>query len=261
MRSLALRRTGLFIGALVVCAALVVGVVALLNSNLFAANELSVQGVSALSRDYILKIAAIDKEQSTILFDEQDLEQKLEENVWVKDARVETSLPHKVNIAISERIPGTFVVGEEESYLLSQDGYWLGKYKSKSGTVTDTDADSESLKLAKDQRPRIRITELEEPNYRRGIKAGSRTLANALAILDGLSPELISQLDYVSAPSVMEASVFTEDGLEIDIGSAEGIVEKDQIIRQIMKERAGDEVILINVRSIDKPTWRGLKTD
>jgi cell division protein FtsQ len=90
-----------------------------------------------------------------------------------------------------------------------------------------------------------------------GRKTLSEPLLNAIDVLEGLSPELRSMVRAISAPSIDKTSLITHEDIEIFIGSVDDLDKKDRVARQILEEQAGD-VVYINVRTVDRPTWRGL---
>jgi hypothetical protein len=90
-----------------------------------------------------------------------------------------------------------------------------------------------------------------------GKKVQGSILRNSLVILNGLDSGLLRTIESVKAPDIVRTTLYTNDGIELDIGSAKNIQEKNQIILEVLKEQEG-KVVLINVRTIEKPTWRGL---
>jgi len=90
-----------------------------------------------------------------------------------------------------------------------------------------------------------------------GKRISSKALSNALAVVSGIGSELRGKTDAVSAPAVGETTLLTDGGVEVLIGEATQLQTKDTIIRRILKEQAG-KVVFIDVRSVDRPVWRGL---
>ena len=84
------------------------------------------------------------------------------------------------------------------------------------------------------------------------------TMLNALKVLGGMGAQLRASARYISAASPDETAVFTKDGIEILFGSATQMQKKDFLARQILADQKG-KVVFIDVRSVDRPVWRGLK--
>ncbi len=61
----------------------------------------------------------------------------------------------------------------------------------------------------------------------------------------------------ISAPTVDKTAVITNDDVEIYIGAATQLAAKDRLIREILRREKG-KVVYINVRVVERPTWRGL---
>ena len=139
-----------------------------------------------------------------------------------------------------ERVPVALVdAGGAELWLASADGYWLSRRSAEDTTPV----------------PTIRDTPGAVPLA--GKVASSDEVRNALAVVAGLSPELRGRVRTVSAPTIDKTSITLDDGIQVFIGEATDIAKKDQRIRQILSEQK--KLVYINVRVVDRPTWRGLE--
>jgi cell division protein FtsQ len=83
-------------------------------------------------------------------------------------------------------------------------------------------------------------------------------LLNALAVLTGLSPELRAKVRTVSAPTVDKTALILPRGVQVFFGSAEDVTKKDIVARSILADNKN--VVYVNVRVVNRPTWRGLDT-
>ncbi len=99
------------LGALVI--AVVVGVLAVLGSSMFAVEQVSVSGVVYTDQDAL--DAVIDDLTGTavLLVDTADVEAQIEEISWVEDARVTTKFPDSASIEIRERTPVAAMMGAD----------------------------------------------------------------------------------------------------------------------------------------------------
>lgn len=236
---------------------LVWGAAVLVRGPVFYATDIVVKNNSAVESSTIKKIAAIAQRSSVLTLDKKSIERKITDDPWIVSAEIRKKLPHTVLITVVERKPAAVVVfPSAQRWLIDDEGVWLGKVSGEGkGTTSgldtryDTQFDAANLGIIKD----MPVTTAKE-----GKKTSSPEIANAMRIVAGLSDELFSQVERISCPSVTKTEIFTKIGIEIAIGDASNIALKDRIARSILKAQAGN-VVLINVRSVDAPTWRGLK--
>lgn len=80
---------------------------------------------------------------------------------------------------------------------------------------------------------------------------------NAIAVLEGVSARLRSEIVSISAPTIDGTTLYTSDRVEIVFGDAADARTKDLLVLKILDEHRG-KVVSIDVRTIDRPTWRGL---
>jgi len=260
MRRNALRRVALLFGMAVLLAAVVMGGRAALHSRLFAVTSIQVNGAKLLTQSEVTTLAAVPPESSTPLLNTRQIEKNLEACVWISKAQVRRKLPHQITITVTERSPLAAVSTDAGSWLIARDLWWLGAYSDTTGVVTAARKGALSVTLPQDARAGIvPITDVENPRPAPGRATSNGAVKNALAALLGISPELRAQVKSISAPSVVGTTLYLKNGVEIDFGSAAQCADKDTVIRKILAEQ-GDTVVLINVRTVDKATWRGLNT-
>jgi cell division protein FtsQ len=93
----------------------------LIASDLFRIDQVSIIGGSQLNQENILALSDIQTGVSTFTLDLEMIGRKIEENPWVKNARVERIFPRQVNIVIEERIP-VAIINLGYLYYLDQSG-------------------------------------------------------------------------------------------------------------------------------------------
>lgn len=105
VRRAANRKRLWWIGIGAVVLVVVLGVLALLGSSLFAVKDVTVTG--AVYTDAGALQAIVDELEGTptLLVDNAEIEAELEAIPWVADARVDTRFPHEATIEIRERTP------------------------------------------------------------------------------------------------------------------------------------------------------------
>lgn len=237
-RAIRLRRTGILAVGAVLVALVVWGLMALVRAPVFRIETVVVTGASHLTDAEVIALARIGDGKTLLQISASEVEKRVMTDPWVLRAEVSRDLPDTLRIAVTERRPLAAVdQGGTEMIVVSRDGYWLGKRSDEESGV-----------------PIIREVE-ERPAT--GERVASRELRNAVAIVRGLSPQMLGITRVIVAPSVEKTALITTDDVEIFIGAAERIGEKERIARQILREHAG-KVVYINVRVVDSPTWRGL---
>lgn len=244
---------------IIVLVLLVWGGVRLANSPVFYSNEIVVEGLSSIEETTVRELASIDTSASTLFLKKKDVQERVAKHPWISNVEVKKNLPHTVNIIVSERKPGAVVnIPEEGEWLLSQDSRWLGSVDTTASQIILVETDYKPILL--DVTSLVRIADVPKAGHKTGAPLKSDEIANALKIILGISKELRDQTEIISALSIPKTKLFTKNGIEIAIGSAKEITEKDKIAREIMRKEEG-KVVLINVRTITKPTWRGLSSE
>ena len=254
-RAYVLRLSNISIGIVLALALLIWGVVAFINSELFYPSDIEVQNARFLSEDDVRNIAAVDMQSSTITMDTAELEDRLIAHPWIMRANVSTRFPSNVVIEVFERTPAVELEVGGVSWIASSDGKWLGYLNERNTQIFDPTGSVGAVGIrAINIIPVTGIAELE-PEW--GERTDDESLLNVLAHLRGLDSRIISRVSRVSAPEVGRTSLFTIDEVELDVGRADDLDEKSAIILRILEREEGN-VVLINVRSIINPHWRGL---
>jgi cell division protein FtsQ len=237
-RTIRLRRIGLALLAVVGVGLAIWAIVALYQAPIFTVDRVIVAGARHYTRSQILGIADLPDEATLLRLRVSDIERRLEADPWIRDAVLDRDFPDTVRISVVEREPGAVVdAGGTALWVASSDGRWLGMRSAEdTGLVVVRDVPSIA------PRPGAAIAESE--------------VTNAVRVVDGLSQSLRKKVRFVSAPSVEETALKTKGGVEIFVGEATSMGEKDRIIREILARHDG--VVYINVRVVDRPTWRGV---
>lgn len=240
-RSLQLRRLAFGAGVMVLLAAVVFGAVALYRAPVFSIKEVAVSGEKHYSDADVKKIAAVPNDATLLRVPVEAIRERLEADPWIAEAKVDRDFPSTLNLIVRERTAAAVVdVAEDQAWLVSGDGYWLERVR-------------------KGESDHVVITDLKQVAPKRGSRVSEAEVQNAIKILSGLSSKLRKAVVTVSAPSVDETALRTRRDVEIFVGEAVSMSTKDRIVREILEREDG--VVYINVRVIDRPTWRGLEAD
>lgn len=223
---------------------LIVGVigggVSLYRSSLLSITEIEVEGVVELTADEVIDVAALPEGSTLLRFPRAEMEVRLAAHPWIAAAHISRRLPDGLVIHIDERSPAALVdTGEATFWLVDANAMVLGQR---------TPETTETVTVIRD------LTDFEPVA---GERSDSVSLENALRVLEGLSEEMLARVRAVSAPSVDLTTLMTVEDIEVLVGSAEDIEKKDAVALRIMEEQA-ETVVHINVRTVDRPTWRGL---
>ncbi|MCL2605996.1 MAG: FtsQ-type POTRA domain-containing protein, partial [Coriobacteriia bacterium] len=243
------------VGTIVLGLIILVGFI-IADSQFVAVNTIQVQGSRFLSDDEVQRNAAIRIGEPMLMLNVADAEERLADNPWIVQADISRQFPSTVTIELSERVPAVSVLHEDDLWVASSDGRWLGIHvPPPRNYVVDPTEVFEPVDIGEVNIIRVEDVFDIEPQW--GETVQSETLLNTLSLLRGLDSQIISRVHRVVAPEVGRTSLFTIDGVELDVGRADHLQEKSEIILAILEEYA-DDVILINVRSINNPTWRRL---
>jgi cell division protein FtsQ len=236
-RRRALRLRAVLVGAAIV--ALLVSCVVLYRSDLFAVSRIEVVGNVHLSADAVRALARVPADATLIRFPAAGVAQRVGADAWVAEVTVSRVFPDAMRIRVVERRPAAMVDAGAALWLVDGTGMVLAKrsIEQTASSVVVRDVPGLDLKV--------------------GQRTTSGPLLNAIAVLEGLSQQLRDRVGSVSAPTEDGTTLYTKDKVEIVFGAAADVRAKDALVRRILEEQAG-KVVSIDVRTVDRPTWRGL---
>ena len=229
---------------IVVAAVLLVifGSIFVYRSDLFHVNNVQINGVSHLTSQEITEIAAVPADSTLLRLDAAGIKQRLEDNAWVQSATIHRSLPDTIVIDVTERTPGAVVrINDKQTWVISTDSSWLS-----AATEDDWNNDMRIIDVSNSIAQPVSGSECTDG----GIK-------NALAILDGISDDLKSQIQSISAESSIKTSLNLKNGITVAFGDSSNIQLKEAAINELLSRYAG-KISYINVRVPASPTYRTL---
>ena len=195
--------------------------------------------------------------QSLLTFDSSSIEKSFLRDSWVESVTFERDFPHNLKIVIHEKEIGAvvdFTVGSKQtsqSWIVTLDGTWIMAIPDSGSEL----ASSISPNIYTDAENAVHITDCPNgisPEI--GGKCTDQTVLNALSILSGFTTDLGSQVKSISAGSVSATTLKLSSNIEVAFGAADQIREKERIVKEIIEQN--DKVVYINVRTVDRPTWR-----
>ena len=235
-RAVRLRAVGIVAAVVLVIA----GCIAIYNSSLFKITNIEVVGAVHITAERVKSLAAIPADATLIRFPADGVVARVKADPWVDSVTVSRVFPSGMRIRVTERVPVAIVNAGVGKWLI--DG---------TGAVIATPSVSASGSL-----PVIR--DVPGLDLKPGRRTVSEPLLNAVAVLAGISRPLAAIVTAVSAPSIDGATLITTGRVEIVIGQAADLAKKSELASIILREQKG-KVVSIDVRVIDRPTWRGLK--
>lgn len=228
------------VAVVAVFAILIGGGIALYRSTFLTVDTVRTAGNTILSGQHLTELAAVPEGATMLNLKKDEIVARLESDPYVRSARVDRILPSTVVLRVEERVPiAALQVADGSEFLVDAEGYWLSPASAE-----------QTATLAV-------VRELPALEPRPGEAIADPVATNALRIVRGLSPELREMTAYINAPSIERTEIITREGIAIFLGSSDQLAVKDEVARRILAENPG-KVVYINVRIVDRPTWRGL---
>jgi cell division protein FtsQ len=219
---------------------LVVGSCAMYRSDLLAVHRYRLVGARHLTLARVLALANVPAPDATLIrFPSAAVQLRISRDPWVASVTIHRRLPDTIEFEVRERVPVALVDAGNVRWAVDA-----------SGSVIATQAASGHVSL-----PVVRQVTGITPAV--GSRIASPSLENALAVLAGVSDVTRAMVVAINAPSVDGTALMTKDNVEILVGRAENLAEKDAIARRILASQHG-KVVFIDVRSTDRPVSRGI---
>nr|WP_236650810.1 FtsQ-type POTRA domain-containing protein [Adlercreutzia muris] len=247
--------------ALIVAAVLLGGTYGCLYfSPAFTIESVKVTGADHLTNEEMAILAAVPQGTTLLNVDTGAIEDSVVRDAWVESVRVSRLFPNTLEVAVTERkIAAVVDVAADNAkttqmWAIASDGMWLMEIPARDSEL----GQSISPQIFEDADAVLHIKDVPfglTPEV--GTYCTDGNVSNALAILDGLSTELAEQVKTVSATDAASTLLTLDNGIEIAFGTAEDIRDKERICLTIMAEHPGT-VAYINVRVVDRPTWRAV---
>ena len=255
------RRHLIRVGIALACvAALVVGGVALYFSSAFSIESVQVEGVEHLTESDMQALVSVPEGETLLRVDTHAIEQSLMRDAWVKSVTVNRVFPNTLQIVVTERTVAAVVevptsdAKSTQDWAIASDGMWLMAIPDRTTAL----GQSLNQRIYEDADSVLRITDVPYgTSPETGTYCSDGNVNNALSIVSGMTTELAGQVKTVSATDAESTKLTLESGVEIAFGPAENVRDKERVCLQILEQNPG-KVAYINVRVVDRPTWRSL---
>ena len=239
--------------------AFVIGGVVAYHSNLFEIENVVVSGVEHLTTEEMTTLANVPAKTTLLRVDAEGIRQRMLKTSWAKDVEVKRVFPNTLELVVTERTISAVVEVPTENaksvkkWAIASDHMWLmpiPEQDSEAGKKT-------SQKIYEDAAAVLSITEVPYGTKAEiGTYCVDETVNNALDIVSGMTTDLAEQVVQVSTAGPEETRLVLKNGVEITFGKADRIRDKERVCLKIMEENP--EVVYINVRVVDRPTWRAV---
>ena len=259
-------------GILAALAALAVVAVVVINSGLFAATDIQIQGSEHVTKHDAIQL--IDLPENTSLFNvnPDQITEGLKQNPWVSGVDVQRQFPHTLIITPTERkvIAIAYISSDDLAWAIGDDDTWIAPLSTSvdvddQGNVTTTgegastlDGIDAALALAKHYGAVLLTDVSADVAPVSGQAVNSKAVKAGLDYVRGFSSEFLGQVKDISTPSVEAISANLDNGIEVSLGDSDDIAKKERIVTKLLSQVEG--VTYINVRSPGNYTFRNAPT-
>ncbi|MBQ9067751.1 MAG: FtsQ-type POTRA domain-containing protein [Eggerthellaceae bacterium] len=249
--------------ALVLAGVLAVAAAFLFFSDVLSIEQVNVSGVRHLTAEEMQTLAAVPASSTLLRVDADAIAQRVKSSPWVEDVSVRRVFPHTLELQITERSVAAIVEvtssekeGTVDNWAISKEGLWLM-------LVPPTGSDQStglSMQIYEDASSVLHITDIPlDVRPEVGERCTDESVLNALAIVSGFTTTLADQVKVVSATDTANTLLTLDNGVQIAFGTADDIRNKERVCLKLMEEHPG-QISYINVRVVERPTWRSAPT-
>ena len=254
--------------------ALAIAVIVAVNSPLFAATDITVNGSEHVSQEVAQKLVKIDPGTTLFNVDSGKVLEGLQANPWVKDVQIERAYPHGLTITPVERAVKAiaYIAADDIAWAIGDDGAWIAPLSlsiavdangaevqpAKDGTLPEgaqqlagLDA---ALAIAKRDGALLLTDVPADIEPKAGEPVESKVVNAGLTYAKEFTPEFIAQVKDLSVASVEAISANLTNGVEVSLGEPEDITEKERVVTKLLSQEQG--VTYINVREPGAYTFR-----
>ena len=259
-------------GILAALAALAVVAVVVINSGLFAATDIQIQGSEHVTKHDAIQL--IDLPENTSLFNvnPDQITEGLKQNPWVSGVDVQRQFPHTLIITPTERkvIAIAYISSDDLAWAIGDDDTWIAPLSTSvdvddQGNVITTGEGANTLNgidaalaLAKHYGAVLLTDVSADVAPVSGQAVNSKAVKAGLDYVRGFSSEFLGQVKDISTPSVEAISANLDNGIEVSLGDSDDIAKKERIVTKLLSQVEG--VTYINVRSPGNYTFRNAPT-
>ena len=259
-------------GILAAVAALAIVAIVVINSGLFAATDIQIQGSEHVTKHDAMQLINLPENTSLFNVNPDQITEDLKQNPWVSGVDVQRQFPHTLIITPTERkvIAIAYISSDDLAWAIGDDDTWIAPLStsvevddqgnvitSGEGTNTLTGIDA-ALALAKHYGAVLLTDVSADVAPVSGQAVSSKAVKAGLDYARGFSSEFLGQVKDISTPSVEAISANLDNGVEVSLGDSDDIAKKERIVTKLLSQVEG--VTYINVRSPGNYTFRNAPT-
>ena len=259
-------------GILAALAVLAVVAIVVINSGLFAATDIQIEGSEHVTKHDAMQL--IDLPENTSLFNvnPDQITEDLKQNPWVSGVDVQRKFPHTLIITPTERkvTAIAYISSDDLAWAIGDDDTWIAPLSTSvevddqgnvvtsgegANTLSGIDA---ALALAKHYGAVLLTDVSADVEPVSGQTVSSKAVKAGLDYVRGFSGEFLAQIKDISIPSVEAISANLDNGVEVSLGDSDDIAKKERVVTKLLSQVEG--VTYINVRSPGNYTFRNAPT-
>lgn len=264
------------VGAVVL---VLVAVLVVANSSLFAATDVTVNGSAHVSQQTAEQLLKIPDGTTLLNVNESQLADSLSENPWVSGVDIKREFPHKLVITPRERAVKAivYITADDVAWGVGEDGTWIAPLSLSIAT----DADGKPVEPAEDgslpegaqqlsgtdaahavakRDGALLLTDApSDVSPQSGEPVDSDVVQAGLEYAKGFTSEFLAQIKDLSIPSVEAISANLNSGVEVSLGEPENITEKERVVTKLLQQEQG--VTYVNVREPGAYTFRSAPSE
>ena len=259
-------------GILAALAVLAVVAIVVINSGLFAATDIQIQGSEHVTKHDAIQLIDLPEDTSLFNVNPDQITEGLKQNPWVSGVDVQRQFPHTLIITPTERkvIAIAYISSDDLAWAIGDDDTWIAPLSTSvdvddQGNVTATgegastlDGIDAALALAKHYGAVLLTDVSADVAPVSGQAVNSKAVKAGLDYVRGFSSEFLGQVKDISTPSVEAISANLDNGIEVSLGDSDDIAKKERIVTKLLSQVEG--VTYINVRSPGNYTFRNAPT-
>ena len=259
-------------GILAALAVLAIVAIVVINSGLFAATDIQIQGSEHVTKHDAMQLISLPENTSLFNVDPDQITEGLKQNPWVSGVDVQRQFPHTLIITPTERkvIAIAYISSDDLAWAIGDDDTWIAPLSTSvevddqgnvitsgegANTLTGIDA---ALALAKHYGAVLLTDVSADVAPVSGRAVSSKAVKAGLDYARGFSSEFLDQVKDISTPSVEAISANLDNGVEVSLGDSDDIAKKERIVTKLLSQVEG--VTYINVRSPGNYTFRNAPT-
>ncbi len=259
-------------GILAALAVLAIVAVIVINSGLFAATDIQIEGSEHVTKHDAMQLISLPENTSLFNVYPDQITEDLKQNPWVSGVDVQRQFPHTLIITPTERkvIAIAYMSSDDLAWAIGDDDTWIAPLSTSvevddqgnvitsgqgASTLSGIDA---ALALAKHYGAVLLTDVSADVEPVSGQPVSSKAVKAGLDYARGFSSEFLAQIKDISTPSVEAISANLDSGIEVSLGDSDDIAKKERIVTKLLSQVEG--VTYINVRSPGNYTFRNAPT-